>query len=715
MLSKLSFEVLLIIEFLCLLCFLSFNLAILLKYFFLRAFANKKNTKEETIITPLANAPSIYEVRTLNRKERKIGLRFFDIFSNKKTRILVYVFFCIFFLITQFFLCKELFFSKPQMVSSYPKYGDYWNDYDKPIVLIYDRPLNLDRLILNISPDTDGEWVYKKTFGFLPFVREVRFVPYETVYPGNEVLVYLADVTNLFGLIHDKEDHISFRSVELPTIVSSQPQDGEKDIDTKQQVIFNLSHKEGSYVDWEFEIEPKETVFDVDRDNSDEIRLSFENDLKQDTHYSIKVFQIPLAKDTKTGEISKKGENSNVYTLNFQTVVPPLVESMSPQGGGIYVDSIVKIVFDSKVEKQSVEDLFSIHPNVVGTKEWLGDRTFVYRPNGLEKATSYRVKLSKGLKSSMGGISEEDVTYSFQTIGNVIVSKTNPANNSSSVGISSSFDVYFNQPVDQNDAQKRFTIEPKTDGVFSWSSNVMKFKPNTNLDYLTSYKVSIAKGVKSIHGLDSLVDYRFVFVSEPKKVVLSVPSYKQTNSKACNLVAARMILAYKGIHKSETQIYSEIAKDSTVCDAENNTWGNPHVGFVGDINGNHDCASGQRGYGVYWGPVSNYLSVNGVSNQVFSGISVSDLAKEIEKGRPAILWWQNGWSPANNISWSTPEGQNIYAVNGMHSDVAIGFIGTSDNPTHFIVNDPWRGNRTLDVSYFKSLWGFFGNTAIVVY
>jgi uncharacterized protein YvpB len=96
-------------------------------------------------------------------------------------------------------------------------------------------------------------------------------------------------------------------------------------------------------------------------------------------------------------------------------------------------------------------------------------------------------------------------------------------------------------------------------------------------------------------------------------------------------------------------------------------------------------------------------------------MSISDLANEVAQGHPVILWWQNGWSAPNDISWTTPDGQYIYAINGMHSEVAVGFIGPTDNPTHIIVNDPWRGRRELEVGYFKSLWGYFNNTGVVIY
>jgi len=102
--------------------------------------------------------------------------------------------------------------------------------------------------------------------------------------------------------------------------------------------------------------------------------------------------------------------------------------------------------------------------------------------------------------------------------------------------------------------------------------------------------------------------------------------------------------------------------------------------------------------------------------KVYSGWSAAGIAQEIENGNPAILWGQNGLASPYNKSWTTPGGVSVYAINGMHSVVAVGFIGPSSNPSHIIVRDPWRGQRTLTVSQlYGAPWGYFNRTALVVY
>lgn len=605
------------------------------------------------------------------------------------------------------------FFSYPKIIHKYPEWNSYWNDYDQPIHVVFDRPIDTKSLILNMSPETGGRWEFEKE-KYLPFVRSVKFYPEETVYPGNKVIVYFTHVTNYFNTIDNREELLQFYSVDLPTVASSNPEKDSVDIKTDTDIVFNLSHKEGEFVDWAFRTN-QEDAYEIERNSNDVIKLKFNESMKQNTEYIIKVFQIPLSKDTGTGEVTKKGETVDAYTLKFQTVAEPLILSTSPQGAGVMIDSPVKIVFEQDMDKASVEGKFNISPNISGSKYWEKDNIFIFKPDQLQKETRYNVSLAKGMQTKVGGVSNADSSYNFETIGAVKVASWSPDPRSNSTDVDSKIRVLFNQAVDSSSAQEKFHIDPFVDGKFSWSGNTMTYNPTDKLTHSTEYSIRIDSGVKTIHGLDSRDDVGIAFTTQAKKIELNVPQYSQVNSKECQIIATQMILAYKGKSKDKMSIYNGMAKDNTVCDPENNTWGNPHAGFVGNIDGNHDCASGSRGYGVYWGPVSNYLSGQGVSNSIRSGMSISSLTHELESGHPVMLWWQNGWSTPDDISWSTPDGQYIRAVNGMHSEIAVGFVGPNDNPTHIIVRDPWRGRRVLEIGNFKGLWSYFGNTGIVVY
>jgi len=645
------------------------------------------------------------EMKVLNYR---IRLPYLSVLAGK------FIFVNIFFLLAIFLIAKKYILIYPNFTVVYPTENEVWDNFRKPIEIVFEGPINKNDLIINMSPETDGEWVFEKSFSFLPFYRKALFYPKETIMPGNKVMIYLTDLNNYFELYPNGEHLITLQSLTLPEIVSITPAEQAVDVPVEEDIIITLNQNDGYYVEWDFEFN-RDVKYQQVRGYSNEVRLRFDEPLKQGKDYELKVYLAPVTTDLESGEILKRGKKSLVKTIKFKTVTPPLIESLYPEGTGILPNDKIKIVFDQPMVKDSVEQFFTIKPETTGELIWEDKKTFVFQPASLNKETHYEVELAKGIKSLAGGLTEEKITYGFDTIGKVKVIGWIPYYNSSGISVSTNINVTFDQSVDKASAESNFSISPSISGSYSWNGNTMIFHPSANLKYSTTYTVTIAAGIKTVNGLDSAANFTMPFTTEHQTIILNVPQYYQTHAFTCNITAATMALGYKGVSASEMSVYNGIAKDSTACkkDATGKitVWGNPHSGYVGSIDGTGDCG----GYGVYWGPVSSYMSSRGVSNQVFSGWSVSTLAKEIEKGHPAVVWGQNGWSSPYDKSWDTPGGTRIYAINGMHSEVAVGFIGPSSNPTHIITNDPWRGRRTHTVAQFNVFWSYFGHTGIVIY
>jgi uncharacterized protein YvpB len=154
-----------------------------------------------------------------------------------------------------------------------------------------------------------------------------------------------------------------------------------------------------------------------------------------------------------------------------------------------------------------------------------------------------------------------------------------------------------------------------------------------------------------------------------------------------------MVLAYRGISLEEAQIKANVGTGGTRGS------GNPHNGYVSD-------------YGTYWEPIIAFVS-RYKKNHFYENGTVADLVKEIQNGNPILIWGQNGWSDPHELTWTTPDGQRIYAINGMHSYVVTGFRGPAGNPTHILVNDPWRGVTALPIQEFNRRWAFFQKALVV--
>jgi len=609
---------------------------------------------------------------------------------------------------------RKQFTTYPNYYAVFPKEDEIWNDYQKPIEISFSVPIDKDILIINMAPETKGDWEFEKSFSFLPFIRRIKFYPKETIYPDQDIMIYLTDLTNHFHTMDGGEHLIRFYSISLPDVESTTPENEAADVPIDQDIIINLNQKDGSYVAWNFDFNI-ETDYSLIRDNEKYIILGLNENLKQGETYEIDIYQIPLSTNIETLEIIKRGEKVNAGKIKFTTVTAPMIESFEPTGTTVMPDSQIKIVFDNEMNKDSVESAFSINPETEGEITWEDDRTFIFTPSeSLPKETHYEITFKQGIKSIVGGTSEEDIIYTFDTIGAVRVIGWSPGYGATNVRIGSSINITFDQTVDHTSAQESFSISPAISGNFSWNGNTMIFTPSSSLAYSTQYTTTIQSGVKTVYGYDSRQSFSSTFTTETNIFSLSVPLYRQTHAFTCNITAVAMVLSYSGVPSSEMSVYNNIAKDNTPCTIAGSdiiTWGNPHAGYVGNIDGAGECG----GYGIYWEVASSYMSSVGVSNRIYTGWNVADLAREVQNGHPAVIWWQNGWASPYDKSWNTPDGQYIRAINGMHSEVVIGFIGPVDNPTHIITNDPWRGRRTLTVSYFNSLWGYFNRTAVVVY
>jgi uncharacterized protein YvpB len=207
-----------------------------------------------------------------------------------------------------------------------------------------------------------------------------------------------------------------------------------------------------------------------------------------------------------------------------------------------------------------------------------------------------------------------------------------------------------------------------------------------SLGYLTKYRYYVNTGVMAEYGTDSTAVISGSFTTKSNVTLLGVPLYSQPlGTFICNLVATRMVLAYKGIYVSNSQVQNSLGTGS-----------NPNVDYV-------------DGYGVHWGPVNTYLHSKGVSSEIKQGWNLTALLNEVAQGHPVILWWWNryGSQYTFNLGGAT-------AYNEMHSEVVVGFVGEPSNPSSIITNDPWRGRLYYTPSTFNATWSYIGKTAIVV-
>ncbi|MCX6808705.1 MAG: Ig-like domain-containing protein [Candidatus Berkelbacteria bacterium] len=581
-----------------------------------------------------------------------------------------------------------------------------------PVVAEFNHFVNPKSLHYEISPQLPGSWKLSQSV-WGGHESKLTFSPDISPDLSTRYTISVTGIRN--ALERDESKYLfSIETPDLPEISSVSFADGDKGILPNQVITATSDSTIPEIATFDFETTP---VVDLSVERVGLVySLTPKSPFKKGTQYNLKIYREINQINYKTGNKTQLSKDE-IKNLNFETIDAPGLKKYSPTSDQVLTTDPIVLEFLQDMDKSSTEKAFSINPQVMGVFEWSDNRTMTFHPTLLSKETKYTVKLGTSALAADKSPLEEEISFDFTTIGAVVVSSTSPSSGGTKISVDQKISLTFNQAVNQASAESKFSITPAATGTFSWGGNTVSFA-HSKLAYSTKYTVSIASGVVSISGINSRQPYTYSFTTADQSASLNVPAYHQAYMYSCMISAARSALAYRGISASESSIISKVGYDTTPWSgtwAEGGAiWGDPDVGIVGDLSGKADNIG--WGYGSYWDPIAKALSSYGVSNEVKTNMTVSDLATQISAGNPIIIWWVNGAWPTYEVNWKTPAGKSIHGVNGMHVQVVKGFTGTVDNPTSFSVTDSGYGypGKTYDIATFKAKWGWFSNTGIIV-
>ncbi len=607
--------------------------------------------------------------------------------SFKVVGKLSYILLLLLLILTAMFIALSLLLARPygKLVNAQED-GRIMSTGEK-IEVLFDIPVPVDRVVPSISPEVKGEWKFEDEL-FPGYARKAVFYPEESFYPGDKIVVYLTGLKRIASGGDQHEQSIETFAPKPPEVEETSPSDMSENVPVDTSYLVEFESVVGDFVIFDFDIVPP-VQFNTRVEGVDELIIDFESELAQDAEYNIKLYRSLRSYQVSTDETVKQGDRELIWEGAFFTVRAPAIEEVSHSGDLTRPDLPLLISFTEEMDQSTIEDSIVIEPATEGELSWEDGNTLVFTPDGgFEKDTSYQIRLPAGIKTKYGGKTDEEILLKFSTLGKVIVESFSPANGSTGVDPTvMNIAIKFNQEVDRGSAESKVHISPDPGGGRSWDGNTLRISTAGKLAYDTRYTVTVSPGVVSKYGIDSVDKFTYVFTTRVRTFILSIPRYYQQETFTCNIAAARMALAYRGVHVTESQIKSAIG-----------TGGNPNSNWV-------------EGYGVHADPLATYIRRHR-SATVHRGWSASALAKEIESGNPVILYWYNRRSQPKG-AFILDSGATGYK--GMHSEVVVGFTGSSDNPRSFIVNDPWRGRLTYSRSLFDSTWSYMNRTAIVVY
>ncbi|HUT21212.1 MAG TPA: Ig-like domain-containing protein, partial [Anaerolineae bacterium] len=276
-----------------------------------------------------------------------------------------------------------------------------------------------------------------------------------------------------------------------PIVVQHSPLPGEElSLDGAVELVFDRAMDKGS-VERAFEVSPA-VGGRFEWADARTVRL-LPARLSRATQYHVYLGQE--ARDTE-GAILE-----GAYRFRFQTVGYLEVSQVVPAPGSTDVEtgSKITVMFNRPVvplttlgQQATLPDPLSFDPPVVGTGEWLNTSIYLFSPtDGLAGGTRYTARVAAGLQDTVGGLLEEDYTWSFTTYPPEVVWARPQMQDERRVPPDSEVRVTFNQPIDPDSAKAAFRMERggllggKVAGTFEVADRVLVFRPAEMLDFDT--------------------------------------------------------------------------------------------------------------------------------------------------------------------------------------------------------------------------------------
>jgi uncharacterized protein YfaS (alpha-2-macroglobulin family) len=234
------------------------------------------------------------------------------------------------------------------------------------------------------------------------------------------------------------------------------------------------------------------------------------------------------------------------FTFRFQTPGYLEVTQVIPADGTVDIETgaTITVMFNrpivpltSLAEVANFPRPLTFNPPISGSGEWLNTSIYVFTPDGnLPGGTTFTAKVTAGLQDVSQKTSlPADITWQFSTQPPEVVFTT-PNDGQTLVPIENPLSIAFSQPVDPQSAQANFSLEAtglfgqKVAGQFKVVDNTLTFTPSQQLNFDTTYQVTIDSGVTGLSGGSGMAQpYSFRFTTVPlPRIVETRPAGGET-------------------------------------------------------------------------------------------------------------------------------------------------------------------------------------------
>jgi uncharacterized protein YvpB len=195
------------------------------------------------------------------------------------------------------------------------------------------------------------------------------------------------------------------------------------------------------------------------------------------------------------------------------------------------------------------------------------------------------------------------------------------------------------------------------------------------------------------------------------KALLEAPIVRQNPElpSGCEITALTMLLQFYGVKKGKMELVPEMKKDPTEIvwneDGTIQYWGNPNLGYVGDITGK------RKGFGIYHAALFELLEKYVPTAVDLTDNSFEELEQTVSDGIPVMVWTTIQFkAPSDNqwVIWDSPLGP-IRTTFQEHTVLLVGY-----DQDHVYVNDPLSGKKAYPIpkKQFIESWEALGKQAL---
>lgn len=257
--------------------------------------------------------------------------------------------------------------------------GDGFNDVptSSPIVLVFNEEVLWQDQYLEVTPFAPVTTAAKRA---LHGGTEVWVVPKERWQDDTAYTLTVREgVEDVLGHEGIEESSLDFTTWPSPAVEEVAPVGDDLPVDSAVIVEFKRAVNRRTVED-AFSVEP--SVSGSFEWENDQVLRWTPSELQYATTYTVSVAGKAIGGDPLVQS-----------TWDFTTRSQPKVIEAEPADNGLPLEPLVRVQFDRRVDRSTVEEAFQVQPDVPGSFDWESDRVVTWKPRQLQYSTTYTVSV----------------------------------------------------------------------------------------------------------------------------------------------------------------------------------------------------------------------------------------------------------------------------------------------------------------------------------